>query len=97
MDRIAASAAAETASGVANAAAADGGATHAGGHGGTRVRRGLSLRAYLAAKLNCDPMRITKKFTSTACLGKSVYRRSSEQEELPPAVVKVRSLSSRMR
>jgi len=33
----------------------------------------LTLRAYLAEKLNCDPMRITKKFTGASCLGKRVY------------------------
>lgn len=34
---------------------------------------GITLRAYLANKLNCDPMRITKKFTGAQCLGKRVY------------------------
>lgn len=34
---------------------------------------GTTLRAYLAQKLDCDPMRITKKFTGTNCLGKRVY------------------------
>jgi len=35
---------------------------------------GTTLRAYLADKLNCDPMRITKKFTGSDCLGKRVYQ-----------------------
>jgi len=35
--------------------------------------RGITLRAYLAEKLNCDPMRITKKYTGASCLGKRVY------------------------
>lgn len=35
--------------------------------------RGITLRAYLAEKLQCDPMRITKKYTGAACLGKRVY------------------------
>lgn len=35
--------------------------------------RGITLRAYLADKLGCDPMRITKKYTGASCLGKRVY------------------------
>ncbi|KAJ1435580.1 hypothetical protein B484DRAFT_325500, partial [Ochromonadaceae sp. CCMP2298] len=35
--------------------------------------RGVTLRAYLADKLGCDPMRITKKYTGASCLGKRVY------------------------
>ena len=31
---------------------------------------GTTLRTYLSEKLNCDPMRITKKFTGDACIGK---------------------------
>jgi hypothetical protein len=34
---------------------------------------GHTLRSYLAYKLNCDPMRITKKFASQGCLGKRVF------------------------
>ena len=34
---------------------------------------GATLRSYLADKLNCDPMRITKKFTGACCLGRRVY------------------------
>jgi len=33
---------------------------------------GTSLRTYLSEKLNCDPMRITKKFTGDASIGKKV-------------------------
>ena len=35
--------------------------------------KGVTLRAYLANKLGCDPMRITKKFTGNASIGKRVY------------------------
>jgi hypothetical protein len=35
--------------------------------------RGITLRAYLAEKLHCDPMRITKKYTGASCLGKRVF------------------------
>lgn len=31
---------------------------------------GATLRSYLADKLNCDPMRITKKYAGAACLGR---------------------------
>lgn len=31
---------------------------------------GSTLRSYLAYKLNCDPMRITKKYAGAACLGR---------------------------
>lgn len=34
---------------------------------------GSTLRSYLADRLNCDPMRITKKFTGACCLGRRVY------------------------
>ena len=34
---------------------------------------GMTLRSYLADKLNCDPMRITKKFAGASCLGKRLY------------------------
>ena len=34
---------------------------------------GVTLRSYLSEKLNCDPMRITKKFTGASCLGKRVF------------------------
>jgi hypothetical protein len=34
---------------------------------------GTTLRSYLSDKLQCDPMRITKKFTGDACIGKRVF------------------------
>ncbi len=34
---------------------------------------GTTLRTYLSDKLNCDPMRITKKFTGDSCIGKRVF------------------------
>jgi hypothetical protein len=34
---------------------------------------GATLRSYLADKLNCDPMRITKKYAGASCLGRRVY------------------------
>ncbi|KAG5192101.1 hypothetical protein JKP88DRAFT_173844, partial [Tribonema minus] len=38
-----------------------------------QLPEGTTLRVFLAEKLRCDPMRITKKFTGSACLGKRVY------------------------
>ena len=37
---------------------------------------GTTLRTYLSEKLQCDPMRITKKFTGEACIGKRVFHPS---------------------
>lgn len=34
---------------------------------------GATLRSYLAEKLNCDPMRVTKKYAGASCLGRRVY------------------------
>ena len=34
---------------------------------------GVTLRSYLSEKLNCDPMRITKKFTGSASIGKRIF------------------------
>lgn len=34
---------------------------------------GATLRSYLADKLNCDPMRVTKKYAGAACLGRRAY------------------------
>eukprot|EP00615_Pteridomonas_danica_P010372 CAMPEP_0114341088 /NCGR_PEP_ID=MMETSP0101-20121206/8812_1 /TAXON_ID=38822 ORGANISM="Pteridomonas danica, Strain PT" /NCGR_SAMPLE_ID=MMETSP0101 /ASSEMBLY_ACC=CAM_ASM_000211 /LENGTH=642 /DNA_ID=CAMNT_0001474571 /DNA_START=107 /DNA_END=2035 /DNA_ORIENTATION=- len=37
------------------------------------VPEGTTLRMYLAQKINCDPMRITKKFAGQNCLGKKAF------------------------
>uniref|UniRef100_A0A7S2R8N1 Uncharacterized protein n=1 Tax=Rhizochromulina marina TaxID=1034831 RepID=A0A7S2R8N1_9STRA len=42
-------------------------------NGTLAVSAGTTLRSYLSAKLNCDPMRITKKFTGDSCIGKRVF------------------------
>jgi len=44
---------------------------------------GTTLRIFLAEKLNCDPMRITKKFTGQDCLGKRVYAAQGPQPRVP--------------
>ena len=45
---------------------------------------GTTLRSYLSDKLNCDPMRITKKFTGDASIGKRVFH---PRENARPAAV----------
>jgi hypothetical protein len=37
------------------------------------LENGATLRAYLSKKLNCDPMRISKKFAGDKCLGKVCF------------------------
>jgi len=36
---------------------------------------GTTLRTFLSKLLNCDPMRISKKFVGSKCIGKQVFRR----------------------
>jgi len=54
---------------------------------------GTTLRTYLSEKLQCDPMRITKKFTGDACIGKRVFhpvvRSSSNAEAIDKAQVRI--------
>lgn len=38
---------------------------------------GTTLRTFLSKLLNCDPMRISKKFVGGNCIGKQVFRRRS--------------------
>jgi len=56
---------------------------------------GTTLRSYLSEKLHCDPMRITKKFTGDACIGKRVFhpavRCSSNAAAIDKAQVRVHS------
>jgi len=44
---------------------------------------GHTLRSFLAEKLNCDPMRITKKFSGASCLGKRVYNLCDRSQVSP--------------
>jgi hypothetical protein len=62
--------------------------------------RGVTLRAYLAEKLGCDPMRITKKYTGASCLGKRVYhaqKKGFQPEELERASVELKVLEDDFR
>lgn len=43
------------------------------------LENGATLRAFLSKKLNCDPMRISKKFAGARCLGKQIFlKRTTE-------------------
>jgi len=47
---------------------------------------GTTLRTYLSEKLKCDPMRITKKFTGDACIGKRVFHPAVRSPENAAAI-----------
>jgi hypothetical protein len=38
------------------------------------LAQGTTLRAFLSSILNCDPMRISKKFAGDSCIGKQVFK-----------------------
>lgn len=40
---------------------------------------GTTLRTFLSKLLNCDPMRISKKFVGNNCIGKQVFRRRTAE------------------
>jgi hypothetical protein len=42
---------------------------------------GTTLRTFLSKLLNCDPMRISKKFVGGNCIGKQVFRRRQQDLE----------------
>lgn len=49
---------------------------------------GTTLRTFLSKLLNCDPMRISKKFVGQNCIGKQVFRRrQADLEKLTPAQI----------
>lgn len=48
-----------------------------------------TLRSYLSAKLHCDPMRITKKYTGAQCLGKRVYHQADMNSVSTEEIVEV--------
>ena len=62
---------------------------------------GATLRSYLAEKLNCDPMRITKKFTGACCLGRRAYhlrdRPRASPAEIEMATFELLHLEQRFR
>ncbi|KAH8089988.1 hypothetical protein JL720_6284 [Aureococcus anophagefferens] len=50
---------------------------------------GTTLRTFLSKLLNCDPMRISKKFVGSNCIGKQVFRRrQADMDRLTPDDIK---------
>lgn len=62
---------------------------------------GKTLRSYLAEKLKCDPMRITKKYAGASCLGKRIYHLCEStrfaRHEVEMAKVEVERLEQRFK
>jgi hypothetical protein len=62
---------------------------------------GKTLRSYLAEKLQCDPMRITKKYAGAACLGKRIHHLCESprftSQEISMAKVEIERLEERFR
>lgn len=62
---------------------------------------GVTLRSYLSEKLNCDPMRITKKFTGTTAIGKRLFtpinRNNLSEAEVRMDKVKLATLETKWR
>jgi hypothetical protein len=57
--------------------------------------KNVTLRGYLASKLDCAPMRITKKYSGTACLGKRAYHfkeQAINKEEVEVAMLEIHAL-----
>ena len=49
---------------------------------------GTTLRTFLSKLLHCDPMRISKKFVGSNCIGKQVFRRrQADMDRLTPEQV----------
>ena len=47
---------------------------------------GTTLRTFLSRLLNCNPMRVSKKFVGGNCMGKQVFwRRGASVQRLTPA------------
>lgn len=49
------------------------------------LAEGTTLRTFLSKLLQCDPMRISKKFVGNKCIGKQVFRKR-EGDAIPPEV-----------
>lgn len=62
---------------------------------------GYTLRSYLSDKLQCDPMRITKKFTGESCIGKRVFhpavRSAANSGSIDKAQAELDALETRWR
>ncbi|CAI5743474.1 unnamed protein product [Peronospora destructor] len=47
--------------------------------GNLPLSEGTTLRTFLSKLLNCDPMRISKKYTGDQCIGKIIFRRREDE------------------
>lgn len=54
-----------------------------------RVKRGTTLRVFLATRLHCDAMRITKKFAGAEAIGKQVYRPVTINKQVAPLMAEM--------
>jgi hypothetical protein len=74
---------------------------HYFGVGLLTLPEGATMRSYLADKLNCDPMRITKKYAGASCLGRRVHqfrdRRTPTITEIQLAKAELDHLEQRFR
>lgn len=48
-------------------------------NGNLPLTEGTTLRTFLSKLLNCDPMRISKKYTGDHCIGKIIFRRREDE------------------
>jgi len=46
------------------------------------IAEGTTLRTFLSKVLHCDPMRISKKFVGSNCIGKQVYRQRRQDIDM---------------
>ena len=62
---------------------------------------GKTLRTFLADKLHCDPMRITKKFAGASCLSKKIHtlceRPQFTPQEIEAARIEIERLEERFK
>jgi hypothetical protein len=71
---------------------------HYFGSGLLDISEGTTLRAHVAEALDCDPMRITKKFTGASRIGKKTYRKSEDGDaaaKRAAAAVELKTFSQR--
>eukprot|EP01038_Epipyxis_sp_PR26KG_P009240 gene9240-12454_t len=55
-----------------------------------KIPTGTTLRSFLSDVLGCEPMRITKKFTGSSCVGKQLYSKCNSMVD-PDVIEKMRN------
>ncbi|KAJ8608436.1 hypothetical protein CTAYLR_009598 [Chrysophaeum taylorii] len=66
-------------------------------NGTLQAAPGTTLRNFLSEKLNCDPMRITKKFTGEASIGKRVFHPCDDEEAVEQSKREIAALEAAWR